>query len=130
MLKSVLIADDCAATRRLVRQLFETSGWDVVGEAENGKQAVQMATELKPVVVTLDIAMPVMDGIQAAKQLMAKAPQIQIIMCTAYEGNKSLQTTLRLTGIRTVVSKYDAIQLLVPTAEGLSTAMAFLHGTL
>jgi two-component system chemotaxis response regulator CheY len=121
MVKSVLIADDCAATRRLVRHLFETSGWDVVGEAENGKHAVLMATDLEPAVVTLDIAMPVMDGIQAAKRLMAEAPQIQIIMCTAYESNKGLQATLRVTGIRTLVSKYDAIQLLVPTAERLST---------
>jgi two-component system, chemotaxis family, chemotaxis protein CheY len=130
MLKSVLVADDCAATRRLVRQLFEAAGWEVVGEAENGKQAVLMATDLEPAVVTLDIAMPVMDGIQAAKRLMAVAPHILIIMCTAYESNKGLQTTLRVTGIRTLVSKYDAIQSLVPTAERLNTAMAFLRGTL
>ena len=89
-----------------------------------------MATHLEPAVVTLDIAMPVMDGIQAAKRLMAEAPQVQVIMCTAYESNKSLQTTLRLTGIRTVVSKYEVIQSLVPTAEKLNTAMAFLRGTL
>jgi two-component system, chemotaxis family, chemotaxis protein CheY len=130
MLKSVLVADDCAATRRLVRQLFEASGWEVVGEAENGKQAVLMATDLEPAVVTLDIAMPVMDGIQAAKRLMAEAPHTLIIMCTAYESNKGLQTTLRVAGIRTLVSKYDAIQSLVPTAERLNTAMAFLRGTL
>jgi DNA-binding NarL/FixJ family response regulator len=129
MLKSVVIADDCVATRHLVRQLFEASGWDVVGEAENGKQAVRLAKALEPALVTLDIAMPVMDGIEAARQLMAEKPGIQIIMCTAYESNKSLQTTLRLAGIRTVVSKYYAAQSLVPTAESLGAAMAYLRGT-
>src|ERR1700690_628216 len=130
MVKSVLISSDCGAPRRLVGQLFEASGWDVVGEAENGQQAVLMAADLEPAVVTLDVAMPVMDGIQAAKRLMAEAPPIQVIMCTAHESNKSLQTRLRLTGIRAVVSKYDVIHSLIPTAEKLNTAMAFLRGTL
>ena len=128
--RSVLIVDDSAAMRRSVRELFETSGWEVVGEAENGRQGVQMAEEFEPAVVTLDVAMPVMNGIEAAKQLMAEAPQIQVIMCTAYGSDESLQRILRRTGIRTVISKSDASQLLVPTAEKLSGAMAFLLGTL
>jgi two-component system chemotaxis response regulator CheY len=116
--------------RRSVRQLFETSGWDVVGEAENGKQGVQMAEKLEPAVVTLDVAMPVMNGIEAAKQLMAEAPQIQIILCTAYGSDESLKRVLRRSGIHHVISKSDVPQLLVPTAEKLSVLMDFLHGNL
>jgi two-component system chemotaxis response regulator CheY len=128
--RSVLIVDDSSAMRRSVRHLFETSGWDVVGEAENGKQGVQMAEKLEPAVVTLDAAMPVMNGIEAAKQLMAEAPQIQIILCTAYGSDESLKRVLRRSGIHNVISKSDAPQLLVPTAEKLSVLMEFLRGTL
>jgi DNA-binding NarL/FixJ family response regulator len=127
--RSVLIVDDSATVRRAVRQLFETSGWQVVGEAENGQQGVQMAEALKPAVVTLDVRMPVMNGIDAAKQLIAEAPHIQVIMCTAY-GDDGLERTLRQSGLRTVIAKSDAPQLLVPTAEKLSVVMAFLLGTL
>jgi two-component system chemotaxis response regulator CheY len=127
--RSVLIVDDSATMRRAVRRLFETSGWEVVGEAENGKQGVQMAEALQPAVVTLDVAMPVMNGIDAAKQLIADVPHIQLIMCTAY-GDEGLQRTLRQSGLRTVVAKSDAAELLVPTAEKLSVVMAFLRGTL
>ena len=73
MPRSVLVVDDRPAMRRSVRQPFETSGWDVVGEAENGKQGVQMAEKLEPAVITQDVAMPVMNGIEAAKQLMARS---------------------------------------------------------
>jgi len=80
-------------------------------------------------VVTLDVRMPVMNGIDAAKQLIAEAPHIQVIMCTAY-GDDGLERTLRQNGLRTVIAKSDAPQLLVPTAEKLSVVMAFLLGTL
>jgi two-component system chemotaxis response regulator CheY len=130
MARSVLIVDDSSATRRSVRQLFETSGWDVVGEAENGEQGVQMAEKLEPTVVTLDVAMPVMNGIEAAKQLMAEAPQIQIILCTAYGSDESLKRVLRRSGIHNVISKSDASELLVPTAEKLSLLTEFPHETL
>jgi len=130
MARSVLIVDDSSAMRRSVRQLFETSGWDVVGEAENGEQGVQMAEKLRPSVVTLDVAMPVMNGLEAAKQLMAEAPQIQIILCTAYGSDESLKRVLRRSGIHNVISKSEASQLLVPTAEKLSLLAEFLRGTL
>jgi two-component system chemotaxis response regulator CheY len=130
MPRSVLIVDDSSAMRRSVRQLFETSGWEVVGEAENGEQGVQMAEKLEPAVVTLDVAMPVMNGIEAAKQLMTEAPQIQIILCTAYGSDESLKRILRRSGIYNVISKSDATQLLVPTAEKLSVLSEFLGGNL
>ena len=130
MPRSVLIVDDSSAMRRSVRQLFETSGWEVVGEAENGEQGVQMAEKLEPAVVTLDVAMPVMNGIEAAKQLMTEAPQIQIILCTAYGSDESLKRILRRSGIYNVISKSEVTQLLVPTAEKLSVRSEFLGGNL
>jgi len=72
----------------------------------------------------------VMNGIEAAKQLMAEAPQIQIILCTAYGSDESLKRVLRRSGIHNVISKSDVPQLLVPTAEKLSVLMDFLHGNL
>ena len=126
--RSVLIVDDSATMRRAVRRLFETSGWHVVGEAENGKQGVQMAEALQPAVVTLDVAMPVMHGIDAAKQLIAETPHIQ----------SSCVPRMAMMGYREPSAERPPDrdfevrrrQLLVPTAEKLSLVMAFLLGTL
>lgn len=128
--RSVLIVDDSPAMRRSFRRLFESSGWEVVGEAEDGKQGVEMAEELKPTLVTLDIAMPVMNGIEAAKQLMEEAPQIHVIVCTAFGSDDGVQRALRATGIRQVVAKSNAAQVLVPAAEKLDLLMRFLERSL
>ena len=65
----VLIVDDAAFMRMMLRDILSKNGFEIVGEAENGKIAVQMYEELKPDVVTMDITMPEMDGIAAVKEI-------------------------------------------------------------
>jgi len=79
----ILVVDDDHATRRLLRYLFEEAGFEIVGEAENGQQAVEMALECKPDVVIMDVMMPIMDGIDATRIITQKAPSIRIIIITA-----------------------------------------------
>ncbi len=82
----VLVVDDLGFMRIALRQIVETDGdMRVVGEARNGEEAVSLARELKPDVVTMDIEMPVMDGIEATRQILAEVkPQPIVIMVSSY----------------------------------------------
>ena len=82
-MKNVLVVDDAAFMRVTIKNMLEKNGYAVVGEAENGKVAVQKYNELKPDVVTMDITMPEMDGLAALKTIMQLNPQAQIVMMTA-----------------------------------------------
>ncbi|MDN5293743.1 MAG: two-component system, chemotaxis family, chemotaxis protein CheY [Eubacteriales bacterium] len=81
--KKVLIVDDAAFMRMMIRDILERHGYEVVGEAENGEQAVEMYKKLRPDLVTMDITMPEMDGITAVKEIMKFDPKAKIIMCSA-----------------------------------------------
>ncbi len=81
----VLIADDHRLFRRGLRQICETVGHlEVIGEAENGQEAVELTRRLKPDVVLMDISMPVMDGVEATRLIMAHEPTARIIILTMY----------------------------------------------
>ncbi len=81
----VLIADDHRLFRQGLRQLCETrNGFDVIGEAMNGQEAVELARRLKPDVVLMDIQMPVLDGVQATRLIMEHDPSARVIILTAY----------------------------------------------
>ena len=83
MAKQVLIVDDAQFMRDLLRDIFEQAGWDVVGEAENGKQAVEQFQLLKPDLVTMDIVMPLRSGIDALSDIIASNPDARVVMCSA-----------------------------------------------
>jgi two-component system chemotaxis response regulator CheY len=79
----VLVTDDAMFMRLMLKDILTKHGFEVVGEAENGVQAIQKYKELKPDLVTMDIVMPEMDGITAVKSIMTSDPNAKIIMCTA-----------------------------------------------
>ncbi len=79
----VLIVDDAAFMRMMLKDMLQKSGHEVVGEAENGKVAVNLYSELLPEVVTMDITMPELSGIEAVREIMASYPKAKIIMCSA-----------------------------------------------
>lgn len=82
-MKTVLIVDDAAFMRVTIKNMLEKNGFSVVGEAENGKVAVNKYHELKPDLVTMDITMPEMDGLEALKTIMQINPAARIVMMTA-----------------------------------------------
>ena len=81
MAKSVLICDDAAFMRVMIKDILTKNGYDVAGEAENGLKAVEKYNETKPDLVMMDITMPEMDGIQALKKI--KEAKATVIMCSA-----------------------------------------------
>lgn len=82
-MKRVLVVDDAAFMRMMIKDILSKNGYEVVGEASDGAQAVEKYKELQPDLVTLDITMPEMDGIAALKQIRAIDPQAKVIMCSA-----------------------------------------------
>lgn len=81
--RTVLICDDALFMRTMVRDILVKAGFEVVGEAETGTQAVEKYKELKPALVTMDIVMPDMGGIDAVREITKEHPDARIVMCSA-----------------------------------------------
>lgn len=79
----VLIADDAAFMRMMIRDILTKNGIEVIGEAVNGKDAIAKYRELNPDIITLDITMPEMDGLQALKEIKKEFPDAKCLMCSA-----------------------------------------------
>ena len=114
----VLIVDDSPAVRRIVRVLFEDdTTFEVCGEAENGREGLEKAEELRPDLVVMDLIMPVMNGLDAARAIRRIMPSVPIVLLT---GNSDLLTLAeaRSVGISVVVSKTE-MAILVEAAREL-----------
>ena len=83
MAKNILIVDDAAFMRMMIKDILTKNGYNIAAEAENGKIAVDKYNEVKPDLVLMDITMPEMDGIQALKAIKGNDPNAHIIMCSA-----------------------------------------------
>jgi two-component system chemotaxis response regulator CheY len=83
MKKRILVVDDAAIIRLMLTKIIVSDEYEVVGEAGNGAEAVEKYGELKPDLVTMDITMPDMDGIQAVKEIKKLDPNAKIVMCSA-----------------------------------------------
>ena len=89
MAKRILITDDALFMRVTLKNILVQNGYEVVGEAANGVESVEMYKQLRPDVVTMDITMPEMDGLTALKTIKATDPDARVVMCTA-TGQKSM----------------------------------------
>lgn len=83
MAKNILICDDAAFMRMMIKDILTKNGYNVAGEAENGVKAIEKYNEVKPDLVLMDITMPEMDGIQALKEIKAADSNALVIMCSA-----------------------------------------------
>jgi DNA-binding NarL/FixJ family response regulator len=94
---SVLLAEDHVITRQGIRRLLEDEkGLTVIGEASNGEEAVQMATELKPDIIIMDIAMPKLNGIEATRQIKLISPRTAVLILSAYDDDEYVFALLKV----------------------------------
>jgi len=114
--KSVLIVDDNALIREGLCELFEReTDFEVCGEAQNGREAIEKAVKLRPDLIVLDLLMPVMNGFDGARALRRLMPTAKLIMYSAF-GDRSAQHQARLIGISEVVSKSEQASVLIHKA--------------
>jgi len=117
--KKVLLVDDSATVRRAVRPLFDSHPkFRVVGEAEHGREAVEIAPKLQPDLIVLDMSMPVMNGLEAAPLLVKHLPRVWLILFTSYY-LPEVERLSRAAGIHAIVPKDKAATHLIPQAEAL-----------
>lgn len=100
----ILITDDATFMRMMLKNIIAKTGHEVVGEAGNGLEAIQKYDELKPDIVTMDITMPEMDGIEAVKHIVAKHPNAKILMCSAM-GQQSMVIDAIRSGAKSFIVK-------------------------
>jgi DNA-binding NarL/FixJ family response regulator len=109
MAYKVLIVDDNPVIRRLVRDYIEQDlNWQVCGEAENGKVAVEKVDALRPDIVILDLQMPVMNGLEAARQITVKSPETAMVMFTMHSSEQLLKDA-KAVGVQAVLSKPEGL---------------------
>ena len=119
MAKSVLIVDDNEIIRRGLRELFTSEAdFDVCGEAENGREAIERAQELHPDLIVLDLSMPVMNGIDTARVLSRLMPAVPLIIFSEHSDVFSVEEA-RSAGVSALVSKSEHVSALVAKARAL-----------
>lgn len=121
----ILIADDHELVRRGVRTLLESEiGWKVVAEVRDGQEAVDKATELKPEIAVLDIGMPRLNGLDAARRIKKAVPQIKVLILTMHDSEHLAWEVLKA-GARGYVTKSDTARDLVLAIEALRRDKTF-----
>ena len=124
----ILIADDHELIREgLKTRLEKQENWKVCGEAVNGRQAVEMARELKPDVIVLDVSMPELNGIEAARQICKACPKAEVLILTMSESEGLVRDVLAA-GARGFIVKTDTARLLIPAVESLAKHEPFFTG--
>lgn len=122
----ILIVDDCEAWRRMVRTMFqENADWQIICEASDGFEAVQKSKELQPDLILLDVGLPKLNGIEAARQICAIAPRSKILFLSAILYSDVMQEALCI-GAQGYVLKSDAAHDLLPAVEAVIEGKRFV----
>lgn len=121
----ILVADDHDVVRRGLReQLSSHEGWEICGEASNGREAVQLALKLAPDVAVIDLSMPELNGLEATRQIRRELPRTEVLIFTMHETEQLIREVLSA-GARGYVLKSDAGRHLTSAVEALSHRRPF-----
>jgi CheY-like chemotaxis protein len=116
--KTVLVVDDNSAIRKKLATAFLSDGFKTCAEAKDGREAIELAQRIKPDVITLDLSMPRMNGLQASSELRKVLPNTPIILFTLY-GETLSKTEISKTGVNLVLSKTEPLSTLIDKAHEL-----------
>ena len=122
---SVLLADDHPVFRQGLRALLEREKFDVVGEASDGLEAIAAAERLQPQIVVIDLAMPALNGIDAVREIVKRAPRAKAILLTMYTEEHHVLEALRA-GVKGCVSKSQAAEHLLQAIKDVSAGGVYL----
>jgi DNA-binding NarL/FixJ family response regulator len=122
---SVLLADDHPVFRQGLRALLERERFDVIGEASDGLEAIVMAERLQPQIVVIDLAMPALNGIDAVREIVKRAPRAKAILLTMYTEEHHVLEALRA-GVKGCVSKTQAAEHLLQAIKDVSGGGVYL----
>jgi DNA-binding NarL/FixJ family response regulator len=118
-LRSVLVVDDNKVVRKIICAIFNReSDFEVCGEADNGRQAVEMAQILHPALIVTDVSMPLMNGLEETRILKKLMPSVPVIIYSAHV-DKFIEQEAMAAGASAVVSKYEAVAVLTGKAREL-----------
>ncbi|OIU72082.1 response regulator [Rossellomorea aquimaris] len=108
---TILVVDDAKFMRMTLGNMLTSSGHTVVGEAENGAEAVKMYADLHPDLVTMDITMPVMDGMEAVKAILSQYPKAKVIMCSAMGQQRIVVEAIESGAKDFIVKPFDEVRV-------------------
>ena len=121
----ILLADDHDLMRRGLRALLESHpGWEICGEAANGREAVSLTEELNPDIIILDITMPELNGVDAARRILKTSPNTEILLLSVHYSDQLIREILEA-GIRGYIVKSDSDRDLVIAVEALANHRPF-----
>ena len=121
----ILLADDHEVVRKGLRALLEARpGWRVIAEATNGREAVEKAQSMRPDVAIVDIGMPTLNGLEATRQMVKKAPSTRVLILTMHDTNQLIQQVVKA-GARGYVLKSDVATDLVSAVDALCRDQTF-----
>lgn len=107
----LLIADDALIMRMKIRDVAQKAGWTVVGEASNGAEAVAKYAELRPDLVTMDLVMPELDGLEALRAIRGKFPAAAVVMISAVNQKERLRECIVAGAVDFIVKPFQAVEL-------------------
>ncbi|MGD7043790.1 response regulator [Jeotgalibacillus proteolyticus] len=109
---NVLIVDDAKFMRMTLSNMLSQSNYNVIGEAENGEEAIAQYRSLRPDLVTMDITMPVMDGLTAAKKILSEFPEAKVVMCSAMGQQKMVIEAIEAGAKDFIVKPFDGSRVI------------------
>jgi two-component system, chemotaxis family, chemotaxis protein CheY len=111
-MKRLLVVDDALFMRKMICGVAAEAGWEVVAEAGDGAEAVALYDRLRPDLVTMDLVMPVMGGLEALRQIRARDPQAQVVVVTALDQKQALMDSIRDGAIDFIVKPFERRRVL------------------
>jgi len=110
--QGILLVDDSSLARLMIKDILQANSYAVVGEAENGKAALEMYKKINPMIVIMDIIMPVMDGMEALKEILGYNPQAKIIIVSAISEREYIDKAMQLGTFDYITKPFDEMRLL------------------
>ena len=121
MARKLLVVDDALIIREIIKDALTDAGWDIVGEATNGQEAIERYGELQPDAVTLDLVMPEYDGLHALEGILRMDPNAKVVVVSALDQKNVLKQAFRIGATDFIVKPFDndalvqTLETLVPT---------------